>query len=378
VKDITTFITHKPLFVISLGIITLLLIVVSQSNLFIATSKAEQPNNIPLYYFSTRIPPNPQNIGEQHNWFGTDNYLDINQLTKTPCQSGTNRTVAIFVHGWEKSEEIVKERLNRVKLSLEKDNYIGPLVGYSWPPNPLLWYDAKFDAKEEGPKLANLILELKSACPKADIRIIAHSLGARVVLSSLENLKNNTTWNAKNFKITSVDLVGAAVDNEEVSTNRNDIDGDLKLKEAYGDAIDKEVIKFHNLFSSKDNMLEPNPGDSYPVVYPSTENENDSALGQSGAQKNITIPKNYNDTNVTEKLVASCDADGDGHPDYPFSSGNIITSGDNHRGYLGYRDNGTKSITNDGAIDVVVKSWNIKPTNENVNLNPVCPNSSTQ
>ena len=223
----TVFVNPHRLIILSSGLIILLLFTILQPNLTFAAIKKEGQGNVSLYYFSTRAPPNPHNIGEQHNWFGNDAYLDINQLTKTPCQNGTSRTVAIFVHGWEQSEEIVKERLNRVKLSLEKDNYTGPLVGYSWASNTL-WPNAKFVAKAEGPKLANLILELKSACPNADIRIIAHSLGARVVLSSLENLKNNATWNAKNFTITSVDLVGAAVDNEEVSTNRNDIDGDLQ------------------------------------------------------------------------------------------------------------------------------------------------------
>jgi hypothetical protein len=61
------------------------------------------------------------------------------------------------------------------------------------------------------------------------------------------------------------------------------------------------------------------------------------------------------------------------------SISDIITSGDNHRGYLGYSDIDTKSINNDGnGMDVVIKCWNIKPTNENVNLNRVCPDSSTQ
>ena len=123
-------------------------------------------------------------------------------------------------------------------------------------------------------------------------------------------------------------------------------------------------------------MLEPNPLNRSLEIYP--KYEHDFALGQSGSQKNITTPKNYDDTNVTDELVANCDADGDGHPDFPFSKGNTTTTGDNHRGYLGYRDSGNKSTTNDGAIDVVVKSWNIKATNENVNLNPICPNSSTR
>jgi hypothetical protein len=35
-----------------------------------------------------------------------------------------------------------------------------------------------------------------------------------------------------------------------------------------------------------------------------------------------------------------------------------MITGENHRGYLGYRDNVTKLITNDGAINVVISSWN--------------------
>ena len=42
-----------------------------------------------------------------------------------------------------------------------------------------------------------------------DIRLLAHSLGARVVLSNLESLHENKTWNNNNFTIKSVDLLGA-------------------------------------------------------------------------------------------------------------------------------------------------------------------------
>jgi hypothetical protein len=377
------FVNSRWLIILSPGLMILLLFSILHPNLILAAINKER-GNISLYYFSTRIPSNPQNIGEQHNWFGNDTYLDINQLTKTPCSGGINKTVAIFVHGWEKSEQIVEERLNRVKLSLQKDNYDGALVGFSWP-SDTDWTSAKSIAKANGPKLANLIFDIKTSCPTVDIRIIAHSLGARVVLSGLDSLLMNKTWNDSNFKLSSVHLIGAAVDNEEVSTKREDILIDTtnlgSPKSDYGQAIAKEVNKFYNLFSSKDNLLEPDPGDSYPIIYPSAES--DFALGQSGYQKTpysikLNLPKNYNETNVTDQLVASCDADGDGHPDYPFSKGDSTTTGDNHRGYTGYRDNGTKLITNDGAIDVVVKIWNIKPTNMNVNLNPVCPNSTTQ
>lgn len=383
-KSNTLFANPQSLVILCSGLIIVLLFTILQSNLLLATVNKEPHGNISLYYFSTRAPPNPQNIGEQHEWFGNDTYLDINQLTKISCQTGTNGTIPIFVHGWEKSEEIVKERFNRVKQSLEKDNYSGPLVGFSWP-SDTAWFGAKFIAKANGPMLANLIFELKNTCPQADIRVIAHSLGARVTLSALDSLLKNQKWNDRNFKISSIDLVGAAVDNEEVSVRPEDILFDQtnwgSPKSDYGQAIGQEVIKFNNLYSIKDNLLEPFPGDSYPVIYPLFES--DFALGQSGYQKipytiKMNLPKNYNDIDVTHELAANCDADGDGHPDLPFSKGNITTTGDNHRGYLGYRDNTTKLITNDGAIDVVVKGWNIKPITENVDLNPVCPDSSTE
>ena len=86
-------------------------------------------------------------------------------------------------------------------------------------------------------------------CEELKIRLIGHSLGARVVLSSLDYLQNNELWNSKNFKIESVHLLGAAVDNEEISTNKQVIDldatnwGTVKSPEktGYGQAVQEEV-----------------------------------------------------------------------------------------------------------------------------------------
>ena len=134
----------------------------------------------------------------------------------------------------------------RVKLSLEKDNYSGPLVGFIWP-SDTAWFGAKFIATANGPKLANLIFELKRY-PQTEIRVIAHSLGARVTLSVLDSLLKNQAWSDRNFKISSVHLVGAAVDNEEVSTRPEDILIDetnwSSPKSDYGQAIGEEVINF--------------------------------------------------------------------------------------------------------------------------------------
>ena len=64
--------------------------------------------------------------------------------------------------------------------------------------------------------------------------------------------------NGSTHKIASVHLLGATVDDEEVSKNPQDILTDLTnentVKYAYGDAIEGQVIKFYNLFDSEDNL----------------------------------------------------------------------------------------------------------------------------
>lgn len=180
--------------------------------------------------------------------------------------------------------------------------------------------------------------------------------------------------------------MAAAVDNEEVSIYPIDILNDPtnwgSPKSDYGKAIQEEVIEFDNLFSTKDNMLEPNLTDPFNQIYPYFEA--DWALGQSGYQKvpydmNTTtksLPKNYSEKEVQDEIVAICDADADGKPDLPFATGQKISMGENHGGYMGYRDTANKSrITYDGAINVVVGNWSNNLTaseSENRNMTGIC------
>ena len=71
--------------------------------------------------------------------------------------------------------------------------------------------------------------------------------------------------------------MGTAVDDEEISTNPQDILIDQTNwgtpKSDYGQAIETEVTNFRNSFSGKDNLFEPNPEKPYPPfqIYPSFE-----------------------------------------------------------------------------------------------------------
>jgi len=301
------------------------------------------------------------------------NLSDIKNLYST-CPAG----VAIIVHGWFLNESQAKERFDRVKLSLENKNnsYYIPVVGFSWP-SDTPWVAAKFVAKENGPKLANFTLDLMNSCKQQHnkdikIRLIGHSLGARVILSSLDSLHKDPLWNRAGFKITSVHLIGAAVDNEEVSKDPQDILSDQTnwgtVKSDYGEAIEKEVVKFYNLYNPKDKVLGPNSLSPFSPfqIYPSFEG--DLALGQNGSQTfpKISLPtKNYVDINVTKEIPFNKDADGDGHCDHlrltlkPVKWTCVITgAGDSHFGYFGFRDPAHNTeLKDDGAMNIVVDNW---------------------
>ncbi len=302
--------------------------------------------------------------------------------------------IAVFVHGWGLDESKAKERFDRTLMSLQSNNYNIPLVSFSWDSNTVGsesdfglsgWNNAKKIAKENGPKIAHFIVDYMDKCKnenkESKVRLISHSLGARVILSGLDSLHKNDIWNNNNYKLTSVHLLGAAVDNEEVSKNILDIANDWTnlwtgKTTAYGNTIEKEVIDFYNLYNPNDNYLEPK---AFMQIYPSYE-YGDWALGQNGYQIlpypiTLSLPSNYAELNVEYEIPPICDADGNKEMDFPFSKGDIIGRGDNHLGYIGSRNatDNTKLI-DDGAINNVVDNWkNVRTeTNQGLALTERC------
>ena len=213
-------------------------------------------------YFSSRnfFDPNTGNLTEfgQKQSAAVPNF-DLN-LTSCPNE------LAIYVHGVWAEEQKAEEQYNRLKDSyLEALEAVDPtiqpmpVVLYSWDSNTAFdiqgngWRMAKGIADNNGRFLANSILNLSNECnSNVGIHIIAHSLGARVVLNALADLNNNTS-----FKLESVHLMGGAVDDEEVSKNPSD-NNDSKYDDGivYGDAIEKHVTEFYNLNNPEDDMLE--------------------------------------------------------------------------------------------------------------------------
>jgi hypothetical protein len=235
--------------------------------------------------------------------------------------------------------------------------------------------------------------------------LVSHSQGARVILSALDDLHKTPTWTNQGFKILSVHLMGAAVDDEEVSKNPSDIAEDITndatIKSAYGEAIQGEVIRFYNLYNPQDNMLQRHPFSPTNLIYEIYPFfESDLALGQAGKQQQgieeidkVTTPPYY-DINVINEIEPGTDADGIEDDHLVFCGFSIcdetviegwdfglclayyyywtwwlatdcrIGIGDNHGGYIGFRDEPANSNIreHDGAMDMVVQHW-LRPLN---------------
>lgn len=256
-----------------------------------------------------------------------------------------NNELAIYIHGVWIGQTSAKEQLDRIKLSLNANGYNIPVVGFSWDSNTAInasgWAIAKFIANQNGLKLAKFISDFKANCPNSNIRIIAHSLGAKVVESALISLDNINTTNTQTWKkdsaynITSIHLIGAAISDKSTSKNR-----------PFGTAIDNIVQNFYNLYNPEDNLLHG--------AYVKTENQN--PLGLFGLRKGEPFPANYTERNVMLEIPPFTKASGIYQA---FCDKGVYGWGDNHCGYIGFRERYpfNRFLKDDGAINVIVSDW---------------------
>jgi len=287
--------------------------------------------------------------------------------------------LAIYVHGIWASDLQAEEQSDRVSLSLRDLNYGIPLIGFSWDSNTAFsldnatlsyhgWMIAKKIANENGPILGKFISDYKTECPEDKIRIIAHSLGSRVTLSALqwihENIKDQNNNNVSR-EITSVHLMGAAVNNDQISTNPNDCISYTPYLPCSGVAIQSEVGYFSNLFNPEDNTL---AGEINPFCWicglvksPYELSEGHNALGAYGAASTIGVPSNFDETDVSNLIIVDTDSNKDGECDILYPVTHICTiskNGDNYMGYIGYRDDiDRQTVYDSGAIKQIVNDW---------------------
>ena len=281
-----------------------------------------------------------------HNRTDYEYYNDNSSGIKSEIICPPQKEIAVYIHGIWTDETSAIEQFDRTAKSLAANNYSIPLIGFSWdsntPFNKNGWEITKNIAKDNGLKLAQFIFDFKNKCKDTDIRLIAHSLGAAVVNSTLITISNNQTLNINvtnnndNFNIKSVHLLGAAMDRNVAASNTT-----------FGKAIENVVDDFYNLRNPEDNMLE--------YVYRYVENRD--AIGLLGIQHSLPIPSGYSERQVDSEILPVPDADANAKFDcFDFF---VLLPGDNHCGYIGFRNLHPfgNILRDDGSIDIVVRNW---------------------
>lgn len=237
--------------------------------------------------------------------------------------------VMVVVHGLNNSEVKGVNRFGLARESLAHNGYQGVVIGFSWdgatnwdPFGATGYRIAKHNAMANGPKLARFLIDLQERNPGASIRVIGYSMGARLAAEAVLALDTDPAFAGSKFKVASVHLVGAAIDNEQ-----------LQVGGLYGDAIERRVGTFFNYYSPSDSKL----GKYYPPL------EADRAVGRHDLEDRERAPRNYVSRDVSTELLAAGD-DGGVDPDGEH--------GRNHSAYLGIRTDKGKWV-DDGCMDVV-------------------------
>ena len=116
-----------------------------------------------------------------------------------------SRELTIMIHGLQNDNAGAVAKVVIAKNKLRRLGYHHPVIGYSYDSNTTgahLITHAKHAlavgqmiAKKNGRNLAAFIEDFKSISPKTRIRLIGHSLGSQVILSTVERLykKNQNT-----------------------------------------------------------------------------------------------------------------------------------------------------------------------------------------
>lgn len=330
-------------------IVSLLLIVTAQS-LVITSAYAS-----PVIIFSTRDHFDSTNGQENAGHSvptATDLLSELNQI----CPG----EIAIFVHGVWTDRQSAIEQVQRVDISLREigNNYGVTIVGFSWDSDTIQnhngWEVAKVIANKNGELLADLIAGYKGECPNDKVRLIAHSMGSRVVLSALQFLHDESSGSI----VRSVHFMGAAVDDEQVSTNDALCLSNIPSLPCSGRAIESTVqTKLYNLKNYEDNLLK------------NYDYNEDSALGLFGMVG--SEPDKYEEYSVLYNVPPIPNADGNPSTDcLDFTVGLWGWTaqwppywgwGDNHCGYMGFRTLPSLDPHKDGAIEDVVMDWRSNP-----------------
>ncbi len=186
---------------------------------------------------------------------------------------GAPEELLVHVHGWRNESNEAVDGFREAREAYRANGYDQPVVGFTWDSDSTVfgWWDSTEIAEANGLKLAQFVYDYRNENPDTRIRLVCHSLGARVLLRAIEVLDDSDVTDY----VDSISLLGGAADNDAVSTGGR-----------YGPHVANAVGQADNFWKDEDDVLN----------WAYTTAEWDSAVGEEGCEG--TQPGNYQDHNV--------------------------------------------------------------------------------
>ena len=161
-----------------------------------------------------------------------------------------SKELTIMIHGLGNDNAGAVEKVIIARNKLRRLGYHYPVIGFSYDSNTTGGHLMAFAkhaiavgqmiAKKNGRNLAIFIEDFKSISPKTKIRLMGHSLGSQVILSTVERLSKNQNTG----KIESAHFFGASIPNDVPSSKK------------YGPLLQRVIRgKIVNYYSPTDEVL---------------------------------------------------------------------------------------------------------------------------
>lgn len=247
-------------FALTLTLCLTVLLLLSSSTTFLSNSLFAQPSKSPATSSSSSPPPTVSTRGQFNMLTG---YLNSGvgrtsyTLTGPPFPGLHNNmacpdTAIIFVHGVFTTRQDAINNYNEIAPALSLKGFLSI---FSWDSDTntntsasniiRAAHTAETIGDQNGMKLAQFIFDYGTACPQMKIRLIAHSLGNRVVLQALNILNQVRVAHPDMWHelLASVDLTAAGVPVLSVRAGGEFYDG-LKM-----------AADIHSYYSSLDSVL---------------------------------------------------------------------------------------------------------------------------
>lgn len=187
--------------------------------------------------------------------------------------------IAMYINGWQANYDRATNQGYECRRAMYDNGYWSEVAGIHWDSETGTWSGGEDKADEMGENLAYFIDYLKDNGTNT-VRLIGHSLGARVIGTCLNRLRDDY-----GRSVTSAALLGGAIEEDSVVE-----DCGLWCVGEFYYGIRDAGGNFRNYHSTEDAVLD----DLYTLA------EWDAAVGQYGADGPEAA--NYNDHDVTNKV----------------------------------------------------------------------------